>query len=45
MPTIQSVSQNAIYSTLHTPDNAHAVEVHILILIVDDVARVLLDVT
>ena len=44
MPTIQSVSQNAIYSTLHTPDNAHAVEVHILILIVDDVARVLLDV-
>ena len=45
MPTIQSVSQNAIYSTLHTPDNAHAVEVHILILIIDDIARVLLDVT
>jgi putative N6-adenine-specific DNA methylase len=45
MPTIQSVSQNAIYSTLHTPDNAHAIEVHILILIVDDMARVLLDVT
>lgn len=45
VPTIQSVSQNAIYSTLHTPNNAHAIEVHILILIIDDIAHVLLDIT
>jgi putative N6-adenine-specific DNA methylase len=44
-PTIQSVSQKAIFSTLHTPNNAHAVEVHILILIIDDIAHILLDVT
>ncbi|GAB0174253.1 MAG: class I SAM-dependent RNA methyltransferase [Candidatus Altimarinota bacterium] len=45
IPTIQSVGQKAIYSTLHTPDNAHAVEVHILILLIDDVAHILLDIT
>lgn len=45
IPTIQSVGQKAIYSTLHTPNNANALEVHILILIIDDIARILLDVT
>jgi putative N6-adenine-specific DNA methylase len=45
IPTIQSVSQKAIFSTLHTPNNAHAVEVHILILIIDDIAHILLDIT
>ena len=45
IPTIQSVAQKAIYSTLYTPDNANAVEVHILILIVDNIAHILLDVT
>jgi len=45
VPTIQSVSQKAIFSTLHTPNNANAIEVHILILIVDDIAHVLLDIT
>ncbi len=44
-PTIQSVAQKAIFSTLHTPNNANAIEVHILILIVDDIAHILLDVT
>jgi putative N6-adenine-specific DNA methylase len=44
-PTIQSVAQKAIFSTLSTPNNANALEVHILILIIDDIARVLLDVT
>jgi putative N6-adenine-specific DNA methylase len=45
IPTIQSVSQKAIFSTLHTPNNANAIEVHILILIVDDIAHILLDIT
>lgn len=44
-PTIQSVSQNAIFSTLTTPNSTSGIEVHILILIVDDVARVMLDIT
>lgn len=44
-PTIQSVAQKAIFSTLHTPNNANAIEVHVLILIVDDIAHILLDVT
>ncbi len=45
LPTIQSVAQKAIFSTLYTPNNANAIEIHILILIVDDTARILLDVT
>lgn len=44
-PTIQSISQNAIFSTLHTPDLTNGVEVHILILLIDDMAHVLIDVT
>jgi putative N6-adenine-specific DNA methylase len=44
-PTIQSIAQKAIFSTLYTPNNANAIETHILILIVDDEMRVLLDVT
>jgi 23S rRNA G2445 N2-methylase RlmL len=44
-PTIQSVAQKAIFSTLYTPNNANAIETHILILMVDDEMRVLLDVT
>lgn len=44
-PTIQSVGQRAIFSTLNTPNNTSGIEVHILLLIVDDALRVLLDVT
>ncbi len=44
-PTIQSISQNAIFSTLHTPDLTNGIEVHILILMIDDIAHILLDVT
>ncbi len=44
-PTIQSVSQKAIFSTLHTPNYTSGIEVHILILIVDDIAHIMLDVT
>lgn len=44
-PTIQSVAQKAIYSTLYTPDNTSGTEVHILILIIDDIAHALLDIT
>ena len=45
IPTIQSIAQKAIYSTMNTPNTTSGVEVHILILIIDDVAHVLLDVT
>jgi putative N6-adenine-specific DNA methylase len=45
IPTIQSVAQKAIFSKLYTPDNTNGVEVHILILIIDDIAHILLDIT
>lgn len=45
VPTIQSVAQKAIYSTMNTPNMTNWVEVHILILIIDDIAHILLDVT
>lgn len=45
VPTLQSVSQRAIFSTLNTPNTTSGVEVHILILIIDNIAHVLLDVT
>lgn len=45
IPTIQSVSQKAIFSTLHTPNTTSGIEVHILILITEDTAHVLLDIT
>ncbi len=45
IPTIQSVGQNAIFSTLVTPNYTSETEVHILILIIDDIAHILLDVT
>lgn len=45
IPTIQSVAQKAIFSTLYTPDNTSGSEVHVLILFIDNVAHVLLDVT
>jgi putative N6-adenine-specific DNA methylase len=45
VPTIQSVGQNAIFSTLVTPNYTNDTEVHILILIIDDIAHILLDVT
>lgn len=45
IPTIQSVGQNAIFSTLVTPNYTSDTEVHILILIIDDIAHILLDVT
>mgnify|MGYP000373141888 CR=1 FL=1 len=44
-PTIQSVSQSAIFSTLTTPNTTSGIEVHILILIVDNTAKILLDIT
>lgn len=44
-PTIQSVSQNAIFSTLNTPNYTNGTEVHILILLIDDIAHVLIDIT
>lgn len=44
-PTIQSVGQKAVYSTLNTPNITNGVEVHILILIIDDIAHILLDIT
>ena len=44
-PTIQSVSQRAIFSTLNTPNLTNGIEVHILILIVDNIAHILLDIT
>ncbi len=45
IPTIQSVGQNAIFSTITTPNYTNNTEVHILILIIDDIAHILLDVT
>ena len=44
-PTIQSVAQNAIFSTLNTPNYTNDTEVHILILLIDNVANVLIDIT
>jgi putative N6-adenine-specific DNA methylase len=44
-PTIQSVSQRSIFSTLNTPNVTNGVEVHILILIIDNQAHILLDIT
>lgn len=45
IPTIQSVGQRAIFSTLNTPNLTNGTEVHILILIVDNTAHILLDIT
>ncbi len=44
-PTIQAVAQKAIFSTIPTPNYTSDIEVHILILIVDNVAHIMLDVT
>lgn len=44
-PTIQAVGQKAIFSTIRTPNYASHTEVHILILIIDNIAHVMLDVT
>ncbi len=44
-PTIQSVAQKAIFSTVFTPNYTTDTEVHILILIIDDIAHIMLDVT
>ncbi len=45
IPTIQSVGQRAIFSTLNTPNMTNGTEVHILILIIDNIAHILLDIT
>lgn len=45
IPTIQSVGQRAIFSTLNTPNLTNGIEVHILILIIDNICHVLLDIT
>ena len=45
VPTIQSVAQKSIFGTLNTPNTTSGVEVHILILIIDNIAHILLDVT
>lgn len=45
IPTIQSIAQKAIYGTMNTPNTTSGVEIHILILIIDDIAHILLDVT
>jgi putative N6-adenine-specific DNA methylase len=45
IPTIQSVGQRAIFSTLNTPNLTNGIEVHILILIIDNIAHILLDIT
>jgi 23S rRNA G2445 N2-methylase RlmL len=45
VPTIQSIGQKSIFSTLTTPNTTSGIEVHILILIIDDIAHILLDVT
>ena len=39
------MSQSAIFSTLTTPNTTSGIEVHILILIVDNNAKILLDIT
>jgi putative N6-adenine-specific DNA methylase len=43
--TIQSIAQKSIFSTLNTPNLTNGTEVHILILIIDDIAHILLDIT
>ncbi|MBX9809412.1 class I SAM-dependent RNA methyltransferase [Candidatus Gracilibacteria bacterium] len=45
VPTLQSVGQRAIFSTLNTPNITNGTEVHILILIIDNIAHILLDIT
>lgn len=45
VPTIQSVAQKAIYSQMITPNTTNGTEVHILILVIDEVVHILLDVT
>jgi putative N6-adenine-specific DNA methylase len=45
VPTIQSVGQRSIFSTLNTPNVTNGTEVHILILIIDNIAHILLDIT
>ncbi len=45
IPTLQSVGQRAIFSTLNTPNTTNGTEVHILILIIDNIAHILLDIT
>lgn len=44
-PTIQSITEKALEKKLDTFSGKDDIEVHILILIIDDIARVLLDVT
>jgi 23S rRNA G2445 N2-methylase RlmL len=45
VPSIQSIAQKSIYGTMNTPNTTSGIEVHILILIIDDIAHILLDVT
>ena len=45
VPSIQSISQKSIFATMNTPNTTSGVEVHILILIIDDIAHILLDIT
>jgi putative N6-adenine-specific DNA methylase len=45
IPTLQSVGQRAIFSTLNTPNTTNGTEVHVLILIIDNIAHILLDIT
>lgn len=45
VPAIQSISKKAIFSTLRTPNLNNGTEVHILILIIDNIAHILLDIT
>lgn len=45
IPTIQSVSQKAIFSKLRTPNTTSGIEVHILILLIEDTANILVDIT
>ena len=45
VPKIQSIGQKAIFSTLRTPNTTNGVEVHVLLLLIDDTLSILLDVT
>lgn len=45
VPAIQSISKKAIFSTLRTPNLNNGTEVHILILLIDNIAHILLDIT
>lgn len=45
VPTIQSVAQKSIFGTLNTPNTTNGIEVHILILIIDNIGHILLDIT